>query len=304
MISKMIIPAFLITLSLPALAVKRIVCPKASDVVPEGKSLSDYQSFLSANKIIPKTNLSLNFLEQFKNEFEKFPSSLHQELIKAGNKIHIMEGTGVTADPTWDPNDVFTFDGRPWSNVPGGGGSTARGYSKTPTRIVINHLYDHHGSTDMFLHEHGHSLDSIVDLHGISHSPVWADLLAAEPATQSFLTVICGTYCTANIEEGFAELFANYHGCAESREQMEQEIPRTAEFFKRFTSTKNLDHIWEDAPVVTEVEVETAATAQVTSAQITPVEVPVSAPRESRADRVRRRVRDIFGRIFHGDDTH
>lgn len=297
MLSRFLLPAFILTLSTSAFAVQRLRCAPTSNVVPEGKTLSDYQVFFDANKIIPQTALTLSFIEQFKNEFEKFPASLHQELIKAGNKIHIMEGTGVTVDPTWSASDVNTFDGRSWDHVPGGGGSTARGYSKTPTRVVINHLYDNHGSADMFLHEHGHSLDSILDLHGISRSAVWADLLAAEPETRNFLNVICGAYCTDNIEEGFAELFANYHGCAETRTQMEKEIPKTADFFKRFTSTKKLDSIWDDAPVVVE-EAPPAPVAVVVSAS-TP-----AAPRESRVDRVRRRVRDIFGRIIHGDDTH
>jgi hypothetical protein len=155
-----------------------------------------------------------------------------------------MEGSGVTVDPTWVPSDLKTFDGRPWSEVPGGGGSTAREYLKTPTRVVINHLYDHHGSADMFIHEHAHSLDSIRDLHGISNSRVWSDLLASEPNSYDFLTTICGAYCTDNVEEGFAEYFANYHGCQETRAQMEREVPRIAEFFFRFRSTRNLDNIW------------------------------------------------------------
>jgi hypothetical protein len=280
MISKFIFPAVLILISADSFSASRIRCPETSDEVPEGKSLEDYESFFSANKIIPKTELSLNYVEQFKNEFEKFPLTLRQELIKAGNKIHIMEGSGVTVDPTWDASNQQTFDGRPWSEVPGGGGSTARGYIKTPTRIVINHLYDHHGSADMFLHEHGHSLDSIQKLQGISTSQVWKDLLSAQEGSTKFIDDICGSYCTNNIDEGFAELFANYHGCEESRAQMEREVPRIAEFFSRFSSTKNLDTIWED---------------------VSPEEVETPKP-ESRSERVRRRVRSIFGKLIPNDD--
>ncbi len=249
-------------------------------MVPEGKTLEDYQPFFSSNKIIPKTELTLNYVEQFKNEFEKFPANLRRELIEAGNKIHIMEGTGVTVDPTWIPTHLTTFDGRPWSEVPGGGGSTARGYQKSPTRIVINHLYDHHGSADMFLHEHGHSLDSIRKLHGISNSTVWTSLMASQPGSAKFLDDICGDYCTKNVEEGFAELLANYHGCEESRAQMELEVPRIAEFFKRFNSTKNLDTIWEDPSASNKVD----------------------ASPESRGERVRRRARSILGRLIPNDD--
>ena len=244
--TKLIFPLFLFALTAEAYAAIRIKCPKVSSSVPEGKTIADYQSFFSLNKIIAKTDLSVNYVEQFKNEFEKFPASLHAELMKAGNKIHIMEGAGVTVDPTWVPTHEKTFDGRPWSEVPGGGGSTARGYQKSPTRIVINHFYDNHGSSNLFLHEHGHSLDSISSLHGISNSDVWSELMTSESGVQTFLSEVCGTYCTENVEEGFAELFANYHACSESREQLESALPRVAEFFKRFKSTKNLDKIWDD----------------------------------------------------------
>lgn len=192
------------------------------------------------------TNVSVNYVEQFKTEFEKFPVSLQKELSLAGNKIHIMEGAGITVDPTWIPSDEKTFDGRSWSKVPGGGGSTAKGFKKSPTRIVINNMYQNHGSTNLFLHEHGHSLDSIKSLHGISQSQVWTDLMASESGIDSFLTDICGIYCTENVEEGFAELLANYYACPASRQQLETELPRVANFFKRFQSTKNLPSIWDD----------------------------------------------------------
>ena len=170
MLMKFILPVALATMASSAFAAERIRCAPVSDVVPEGRSLDHYKSFFILNKIIAKTDLSVNYVEQFKNEFEKFPQSLRIELTNAGNKIHIMEGSGVTVDPTWEPTHEKTFDGRPWSEVPGGGGSTAKGYKKSPTRVVINHLYDNHGSANMLLHEHGHSLDSIRSRHGISNS--------------------------------------------------------------------------------------------------------------------------------------
>jgi hypothetical protein len=285
MFTKALIPAALLVLSTQSFGAMWIRCPETSKVVPEGKTIADYQSFFRANNIIPKTELTLSFVEQFKNEFEKFPPTLTAELIRAGNKIHIMEGTGVTADPTWPATDVYTFDGRPWSKIPGGGGSTARGYSITPTRIVINHLYDGQGSADMLLHEHAHSLDSIYDYHGISHSRVWEELLSVEPNHFDFMTKICGKYCTDNLEEGFAEYFANYHGCEQTRGQMEKEVPRIAEFFRRFTTTKNLDSIWDDS-VYNRPEKPEAPAVQ-----------PENRP-EQRQERRRggifRRLRDIF----------
>lgn len=273
MLSKIFFPVVLIAMTAEVFAAERIKCPQASSEVPAGRTIADYQDFFTLNKIVAKTDLSVNFVEQFKNEFEKFPTSLHGELMKAGNKIHIMEGAGVTVDPTWSPTHEKTFDGRPWSEVPGGGGSTARGYQKSPTRIVINNFYSHHGSVNLFLHEHGHSLDSIKSLHGISNSQVWSDLMTSESKAQAFLMDVCGTYCTENVEEGFAELLANFHACPESRTQLEKELPKVADFFTRFTSTKNLERIWEDDST--------------------------SVVQESRADRIRRRAEEVRNRVFN-----
>lgn len=246
MLTKIFLPVAIATFASSVFSAERIKCAPASDRVPEGRTLEAYAEYLSHYNIISKTSVSVNYVEQFKNEFEKFPSTLRAELTLAGNKIHIMEGAGVTVDPTWEPTHEKTFDGRPWDEVPGGGGSTARGYKKSPTRIVINNMYENHGSSHLILHEHGHSLDSIRTLHGISNSQTWFALLQEEPRITSFLAEICGSYCTDNVEEGFAELFANYHGCAESKLQMMKEVPRAAEFFRRFKSTKNLEQIWND----------------------------------------------------------
>lgn len=243
--AKLILTSVLFAMSMNAFSLARhIECKPVESSVPADLTATDYTEYFNANKIVAKTALDVVYIEKFKNEFAKFPAQLHRDLMRAGNKIHIMQGEGVTVDPTWDPKDVNTFDGRPWSEVPGGGGSTARGYAKSPTRVVINHLYDKQGSVHMLIHEHAHSLDSIRDLHGISNSPVWQELVTSDVNT--FLSSVCGTYCTNNVEEGFAELFAHYHGCTESREQLTRELPRVAEFFKRFTSMQKLNNIWED----------------------------------------------------------
>lgn len=301
MLVRFLIPAALVVISTNAFsAAVRIKCPKASDTVAEGVTVSDYNSFFRANKIIPMTGLTANYVEQFKNEFEKFPATLQRELLAAGNWIHIMEGSGVTVDPTWVATDVKTHDGRPWSQVPGSGGSTAKEYSTSPTRMVINHLYENHGSVNLFLHEHGHSLDSIDSFHGISNSQVWADLLADEPNANEFLTAVCGKYCTDNVEEGFAEMLANYHACEDSRAQMEREVPKVAEFFSRFKSTKNLDRIWEDEEVESAPEVPMVEESE-PEPEHTPTYEPVPSRRRDRVEQARevgRRVRNFFGRLL------
>lgn len=286
MSTKKLVTLLLTVFSLQSYAeIKMITCPRASDVVPEGKQVSDYQDYLRANNIVPMTALSANFLEQFKNEFSKFPERLHKEMMKAGLVVHIMEGEGVTVDPTWDKNEITTFDGRPWSEVPGSGGSTAKGFLMNPTRVVINHLYDKQGSVNMLIHEHAHSLDSIESTHGISHSQVWTDLLADEPKAMEFLEKICvAGYCSNNVQEGFAELFSHYYSCEESRAQMEREIPKIADFFRRFDSVKRLKNIWSDGPVVEEAE------------EVKPAPSYGPRPEIPRPRRTKERCATVFGR--------
>ena len=298
MLSK-ILPVFLLAISIDAFAVTRMKCAPAQVEAPEGAEAADYDVFFASNGIIPKTQLSPNFIEQFKVEFLKFPFPLHQELLSAGARIHLIEGEGVTEDPTWDPAFTHTFDGRPWNQVPGAGGSVAKEYSKSPTRIVINHLYDKQGSASMFLHEYGHNLDSINSFHGISHSQAWTDLLASEPNAMPFLSVICGAYCTNNVEEGFAELLANYHGCEETRVQMEQEVPRIAEFFKRFNSTKNLSSIMNDEVTAAETTEEVPAPVESEGAPVitsTEPENQIPLPKPEQGRRPRLGCRRVFGR--------
>lgn len=246
MLAKFFLPLIFITLSSPASSAVRIRCAPESTYVPPGTTLESYSDFFRLYSVVPKTEVSLTYVEQFKNEMSKFPLSLQRELNRAGNKIHILEGEGVTVDPTWEPVHEKTFDGRPWSDVPGSGGSTARGHKKAPTRIVINSMYAKHGSANLLLHEHAHSLDSISTLHGISNSLVWTRIQEMEPGVTKFLDQVCGKYCTENVEEGFAELFANYYGCAKSRQQMEQELPLVSKFFSRFHSTKKISSLMDD----------------------------------------------------------
>jgi hypothetical protein len=116
--------------------------------------------------------------------------------------------------------------------VPGAGGDPfENGWDQNPTYIVVNHLYDNHGSINLVLHEHAHALDSTRSLREISNSTRWK-AIALKPKTSHFLTDICGNYCTDNINEGFAELFAYYYACQSTREEIEKNLPPVAKFFK------------------------------------------------------------------------
>lgn len=191
---------------------------------------------LSKNKIIlVSENIDERDLEDFMTEFRKFPTHLNKEIIKKGGTIHLIHGNGVTDDPTWKNGDR-TFDGRSWENVPGSGGIPR---IKRPTRIVVNRFNEGHGSINLFLHEHAHTLDYTYKIKGVSNSPLWRDLIARNENVSTYLRK-CGRYCNENENERFAELFALYHHSPESRQEMEEAIPEIANFFKTFTSIKEV----------------------------------------------------------------
>lgn len=195
-------------------------------------------TLLEQNKILLATpNIDERDLEDFITEFNKFPAILHQEMIKKGGKINLIHGDGVTADPTWNAGKK-TFDGRGWEHVPGSGGAP---YAKIPTRIVVNHLYDNHGSVNLVLHEHGHTLDNTYKDRGVSSSHAWKELMANNPEIKDYLHR-CGNYCNNNENERFAELLSFYYHSEESRLDLEIKFPEIAQFFKEFVNIKDVTY--------------------------------------------------------------
>lgn len=180
-------------------------------------------------KLIPE-NMNPRLVMEFSRHLELFPRSLMDEMLQKGAKITLIDGYGVTEDPSF--RGSHTHDGRSWSTVPGSGGNPAHG---VPTRIVVNRL-DYNGSSNLFLHEHGHALNSLYSTKGITNSRAWKDLLARNPGAMEVLDRTCGPYCTTNDDEAFAELFALYYGG--QRRMIENYAPGMADFFRNFHSVR------------------------------------------------------------------
>lgn len=193
--------------------------------------------YLRSNNIILKSeNIDPRDLSDFVQEYEKFPISLRNEMQRKGGKIHLIHGMGVTEDPTWRTQSD-TKDGRSWSTVPGAGGAP---FANMPTRIVVNRLREGHGSTNLFLHEDAHSLDSTYRSAGVSKSNAWKELMRNNPQTASFLSA-CGEYCNSDEKERFAELFAIYYeSCGGGKEAMERQLPEVAAFFSNLNSVQDV----------------------------------------------------------------
>jgi hypothetical protein len=192
------------------------------------------EDFFSSNNIILKSeNISQEYLDDFIIQFKKFPEVLMQEMLQRNAKIHLIEGHGVTDDPTWGLS-FRTWDGRSWKDVPGAGGNPRSG---APTRIVVNRLHEGHGSVNLFLHEHAHALDSTYKTDGVSNSKTWKELLK-KAHIKEYLSSICKKdYCLVP-REAFAETFARFHENDETRADIEERAPEIAAMFNSLTSVK------------------------------------------------------------------
>ncbi len=189
------------------------------------------EDFLRQNKIklIPE-NMHPGLVREFSRHLQLFPRPLLEEMLRKGAKITLIDGYGVTDDPSFRGD--HTHDGRSWTTVPGAGGNPSHG---VPTRIVVNRL-DYNGSANLFLHEHAHALNSLYNTQGITNSRAWKNLIRQNPGAMEVLDRTCGTYCTGNADEAFAELFALYYGGR--RELIENYAPDMADFFRSFHSVR------------------------------------------------------------------
>lgn len=212
---------------------KRCPIPSPNEVM---LSQGELNHKLTSEIVLQSPNLNRRNVEYFLYEYEKYPRNLRQEMARAGGKINLLQGEGVTVDPTWG-GSIFTKDGRDWSRVPGAGGFIYS-YPSHPTRVVINHIYDRHGSVNLILHEHSHTMDHLYSERNISGSKAWRDLLQDEE-NQNVIRNLCGYYCLTDERESFAELFAYYHACDTTRQHLEEVLPPVAEFMRKLTSVKS-----------------------------------------------------------------
>lgn len=191
--------------------------------------------FKRHNIILKSESIDEAHLDDFITQVKKFPEHLMTEMISRKAKIHLIQGQGVTEDPTWGLS-INTFDGRSWSNVPGAGGNPRSG---RPTRIVVNRLHEGHGSVNLFLHEHGHALDSTYKTDGASNSKAWKELLKKAHIKEYLASICKKDYCLIP-REAFAEMFARYYESEETRLEIEEKTPEIAALFHSLTSIKSL----------------------------------------------------------------
>ena len=212
-------------------------CPRASTEISVWERAhpgDTLKLWLERNAVLePVPGIDKKYLVQLAFELDKLPERTREEMVDGGAKIHALQGRGVVEDPSWE-GPVSTPDGRPWAEVPGAGGAPYLNTDQRyyPTRIVANRLYEGHGSANLVLHEHAHTLDSLKAPFEISQSAAWKELLARNPSFIRILDKACGKYCTEQFSEGFAEAVAIYHSCGKNRLRVETEAPEVAKYLE------------------------------------------------------------------------
>lgn len=232
----------------------RVYCDKPVAQVAN-KTREELDRILKENNVEIVSEISNEqFLWDFVAELQRFPASLRRELASAGGKIHIFDDSlttkkGVTADPSWDRDvKVEGKEGRSWTSLPGSGGWVAtKKNSAVPTRIAINKLAagpgSNHGSTSLFLHEHGHMLGNRFGPGFALHNQPEFRALLRDPNWMPMMTKLCANdYCNqdkdSDREEAFAELFSYYHTCEESQRHLEENFPAAAEYMRSLTTLR------------------------------------------------------------------
>jgi len=216
--------------SLPSRADSLVnACEQApTDLEDAGFTESSLQDFLKENAVVKVNDIRESYVIQFAVEIRKFPTAPELYLAKNGGDFHILEGHGIGEDPSMGAF-VKTFDGRTWMDVVGGGNEI--------TRIVVNRLYEGHGSANVVLHERAHTLD----IHGLplhksafSKDPAWDDIMKHDVDFALVMNKVCGDYCMQNPNEAFAESFAMYFACPKTRDYL-KDSPKVMNFMKKFT---------------------------------------------------------------------
>lgn len=209
-------------------------CARAIDVSPawQTKSREEIIAWLGGYGVqLVRPDIQQEYLAQFAAEFERIPEVFRRKAYDASGLVHILNGHGVTEDPSWDSGDTKTFDGRDWANVPGSGGFP---YLSVPTRFVVNRLYEGHGSVNLVLHEFAHSLDSIRKYQGFSTGADWLAIAQGNQPFHDAIGSLCSTYCTDHPAEGLAEGFAVYYSCDSTRKWLTEHAPDAARWYGNF----------------------------------------------------------------------
>jgi len=153
--------------------------------------------------------LSLKEWNLIAKEVDKVPKGLLAKVAKNGGSMDLVVNSGITIHPSYKhlkgkiPRG-WEGTGKGWDNIPGAGGT----WNKPKTILVANKTGVGHGSINLTLHEHGHTVDAIFTKGSstLSGSNKWQGIWK----TNSNKGLIASPYEADYAEEYFAEKFAEY----------------------------------------------------------------------------------------------
>lgn len=196
------------------------------------------EPWLTQNRVVRITqNIEQKYVIQFAFEFLKFPESLRREINLAQGRFHILQGRGVSEDPSWSSTRPLSFDGRSWNTVSATGGMP---YLNIPMRVVVNRLYVNYQAANVVLHELAHTLDSTHSLRRISGSAPWERLWQENPRFIRLMNDHCGSYCANHPSEAFAETMALFYSCAANQQFISTRFPTIASFITNLSAQGSL----------------------------------------------------------------
>jgi len=156
--------------------------------------------------------LTLKEWNLIKNEVDKIPDRLLARVAKNGGSIDLVVDSGITIHPDYAYLKGTTprgWSSGSWDNVPGGGGT----WQNPKTVLVANKLKVGHGSKNLTLHEHAHTIDSTYTKGAgrLSDTKKWQRIWNANKNKG----IIDSPYHVDYAEEYFAESFAEHFNTPE-----------------------------------------------------------------------------------------
>jgi len=143
-------------------------------------------------------------------EIDKIPDSVLYRIRMNGGTIDLVVNTGITIHPSYAKYKGITprgweGTGQTWDNIPGAGGV----YGNPKTVLVANKTTVMHGSKNLILHEHAHTIDAIFTkgYTPLSSSAKWQSIWTKNGAKGLIPTPYEVSYAQEYWAESFAEYF-------------------------------------------------------------------------------------------------
>ena len=175
-----------------------------------------YGAYLCINDTDHTLLPSLSETKTIQKELRKMPRSLHRIIKNSASHFFFFSGRGITDINKFHHLKGMTPRGWPehlkWDTTPGAGAA----FPGDCTVVVSNMLRENHGSINLVLHEHIHTLEMAVKGqfgYMLSESPAWIEIHNTVNWKMDYLA--------NSANESFCESFTQYLHSSISRENLD-----------------------------------------------------------------------------------